>query len=138
MTIEYDVGRMISAEEFIDILRRSTLGLRRPVNDYETIKGMVKNTNLLVTAWSNDQLVGVSRSMTDFHYACYLSDLAVDQSHQRKGIGRNLIRLTSEQLGPNCKLLLVSAPDANDYYPKLGFEKSERTWVLPRGKRINS
>ena len=129
---------MISAAEFIAVLERSTLAARRPIDDYETMKGMVENTNLIVTAWDEEQLVGVSRSITDFHYACYLSDLAVDEAYQRKGIGRKLVEITSEQLGPKCKLLLVSAPDANDYYLKLGFEKNERTWVLPRGKRINS
>jgi predicted N-acetyltransferase YhbS len=75
--------------------------------------------------------VGVARSMTDFHYACYLSDLAVAVRYQRSGIGQDLLRVTSEQLGENCKLILVSAPAADSYYPQHGFIRNERTWVLP-------
>lgn len=138
MSISYKINQEISAKSFIDILSRSTLSERRPIDDYETMKGMVENTNLLVTAWDEDILIGVSRSVTDFHYACYLSDLAVDQDYQRRGIGKQMILLTHEQLGPKCKLILVSAPTANEYYPKLGFEKNDRTWELPRGVQINN
>ena len=136
MSITYTSERSLSPDEFIDLLNRSTLGKRRPVDDADTIRGMVENTNLIVTAWDNTLLVGLARSMTDFHYACYLSDLAVDQNYQRQGIGKHLLQLTVDKLGANCKLLLVSAPDANDYYPALGFEACERTWVLPRGGNI--
>ena len=100
------------------------------------MRGMVENTNLLVTAWDDDILIGVARSMTDFHYACYLSDLAVDSSYQRQGIGAELLRQTQSRLGPKCKLILVAAPAANDYYPKLGFELNDKTWVLAGGKKI--
>ena len=83
-------------------------------------------------------LVGVARSMTDFHYACYLSDLAVDRNYQRRGIGTELLRATRDELGQLCKLILVAAPDANDYYPKLGFELNDKTWVLPKGKKLGA
>ena len=131
MSISIKVNRPLAVEEFIDILNRSTLGERRPVDDYATMRGMVENTNLLVTAWDGELLVGVARSMTDFHYACYLSDLAVAADYQRRGIGQDLLRVTSEQLGENCKLILVSAPAADSYYPQHGFIRNERTWVLP-------
>ena len=88
MSIEYKTNTSISIEQFIDVLNRSTLGQRRPVDDRECIEGMVKNANLLVTAWEGERLVGVARSFTDFVYACYLSDLAVDVAYQRTGIGK--------------------------------------------------
>ncbi len=138
MAISYEIDRSLSPEQFIDVLSRSTLGERRPVDDIDTIRGMVENSNLMVSAWDKDILIGVARSMTDFHYACYLSDLAVDQNYQRQGIGTELLRKTCSKLGPKCKLLLVAAPAANDYYPKLGFELNNKTWVLPRGKAIGS
>ena len=125
--------RSVSPDEFIDLLHRSTLAERRPVDDRVTIKGMLDNSNLLISAWQDEVLVGVARSMTDFHYACYLSDLAVDRSCQRQGIGKALLSATCVRLGEKCKLILVSAPAAEDYYPRLGFEKNDRTWVLPRG-----
>jgi ribosomal protein S18 acetylase RimI-like enzyme len=136
VSIRYTVKQKISPADFVDVLRRSTLADRRPVDDSVTIQGVVENSNLLVGAWDGGMLVDVARSMTDFHYACYLSDLAVDQNYQCQGIGRALLQETSGQLSEKCKLILVSAPAADDYYPRLGFEKNDRTWVLPRGKKL--
>ncbi len=136
MTIDYKINHPISRAAFIDVLQRSTLAERRPVDDLECIDGMLANNNLLVSAWDDDVLVGVSRSVTDFHYACYLSDLAVDESYQQSGIGKQLIAMTQEQLGPKCKLILLAAPAAKDYYQHIGFSHNERCWVLDRGDQL--
>lgn len=136
MSIEYKVNAPVTAEQFIELLNSSTLGERRPVEDHECISGMVNNSNLMVTAWDDGSLVGIARSMTDFHYACYLSDLAVDKKYQKCGIGKKLQILTQEQLGPKCKLLLVAAPDANTYYEHIGFTNNTRCWILNRDQRI--
>lgn len=127
---DYFTDRPVTPEQFRDLLVRSTLGARRPVDDAETVAGMIANANLAVTCWEDDLLVGIARSVTDFHYCCYLSDLAVDEGYQRRGIGKELIRLTKERLGPRCKLILLSAPAASSYYPRLGFRKHESAWVL--------
>lgn len=136
MSIEYKVNAPVTAEQFIELLNSSTLGERRPVEDHECISGMVNNSNLMVTAWDDGSLVGIARSMTDFHYACYLSDLAVDKKYQKCGIGKKLQIITQEQLGPKCKLLLVAAPDANTYYEHIGFTNNTRCWILNRDQRI--
>ncbi|MCY7294941.1 GNAT family N-acetyltransferase [Alteromonas sp. a30] len=136
MAILYKINEPISAEQFIALLNESTLGERRPVSDAECMKGMVENSNLIVTAWNNGKLVGVARSLTDFHYACYLSDLAVSKHYQKQGIGKRLQQLTQEQLGPKCKLILLSAPAANNYYPSIGYTNNPRCWVLERDKQI--
>lgn len=138
MTINYRVNAGISSGQFIDVLNRSTLGQRRPVEDLECIDGMVRNANLMVTAWDGDKLVGVARSVTDFHYACYLSDLAVDVAYQRMGIGRALIAHTQKKLGPRCKIRLISAPGAADYYPKIGFVRNTKCWELSHSKEKGS
>jgi ribosomal protein S18 acetylase RimI-like enzyme len=136
MGIEYKVNAPITAEQFIALLRRSTLAERRPVGDSACMEGMVNHSNLLVTAWDEEELIGAARSMTDFHYACYLSDLAVDVRYQRRGVGKRLQHITQEQLGPRCKLLLVAAPDANAYYEHIGYTKIERCWMLERDRGI--
>ena len=100
------------------------------MGDRECLQGMVNNSNLMITAWHGDKLVGIARSMTDFHYACYLSDLAVDVNYQKSGIGRMLQQLTQEQLAEKCKLILISAPDANSYYEHIGYTNNPRCWVL--------
>ena len=133
--IKYKTNTTISVEDFLDLLNFSNLGERRPVDDLDCIEGMLKNSNLVISAWDGSKLVGIARSMTDFHYACYLSDLAVDQSYQRQGIGLRLQQITQDQLQPKCKLILISAPAANDYYPSIGYESSTRCWVLPRDRR---
>jgi ribosomal protein S18 acetylase RimI-like enzyme len=133
---DYRVGEAISPEQFIDVLRRSSLADRRPVDDPDCVAGMLRHADLVVTAWQNDQLVGVARSVTDFTYCCYLSDLAVDQGLQRAGIGRELIRKTREQLGARCTIILLSAPAATDYYPRMGFTRHASAWVLLPGDRL--
>jgi ribosomal protein S18 acetylase RimI-like enzyme len=106
----------------IALYNRSTLGERRPVHRPDVFEQMLKHSNLIITAWHQDSLVGIARSLTDFAYVAYLSDLAVDSSFQRMGIGQQLIKETQAKLWPECKVVLLSAPKANGYYPKLGFE----------------
>lgn len=130
MSIQYRTNLPVSTDQFIDLLRRSTLAERRPVDDRACMKGMISNSNLIVSAWENDQLIGIARSMTDYYYACYLSDLAVSKMHQKQGIGKQLQKRTREALGPQCKLILVAAPKANSYYRHLGFNHNEACWVL--------
>ncbi|HHI94443.1 MAG TPA: N-acetyltransferase [Gammaproteobacteria bacterium] len=130
MEITYAVNNKPSADEFIGLLVSSTLAERRPVEDRACIEGMLKNANLIITAHDENKLVGIARSITDFHYACYLSDIAVDKTYQNNGIGKQLIAHTQQQLGTRCKLILLSAPDAADYYPKIGFSQHPRAWVL--------
>ena len=117
--IVYRIENNLSAVEFRDVLIRSTLGERRPVDEPERLQKMLQHANLIVTARDNDLLVGVSRALTDFSYCTYLSDLAVDQAYQKKGIGKELIRRT-KQAAPPAKLILPAAPAAVDYYPKIG------------------
>ncbi len=136
MSVEYVVNRPITREQFIELLRHTSLGERRPLDDAGCLDAMLANANLLVTAWQGDKLVGLARSLTDFSFACYLSDLAVHEDVQRLGIGRQLIRHTQQMLGPRTKLILLAAPAAADYYGPLGFEKSERCWVLERSSEI--
>lgn len=137
MNVEFKINSQISTEQFIDLLLESSLSERRPIDDRKCLEGMLKNSNLLVTAWYENKLVGVARSMTDFHYACYLSDLAVDKKFQKMGIGKELQNITQKQLGPKCKLILVAAPDANSYYKHIGFTNNERCWILERNEHIS-
>jgi len=130
--ISYRNDKKISAEEFIDVLNRSTLGLRRPVHDLERIEKMLKHGNVLITAWSGDQLVGVSRALTDFAFCCYLSDLAVDESFQHKGIGKRLIDETHKTAGENTMLILLAAPAAANYYPKINMDRFSDCFIIKR------
>lgn len=136
MFITYQITPNLSTENFIDILNRSTLGERRPVDDLECIESMLKNADIIVTAIADEKIVGVARAVTDFSYCCYLSDLAVDVSFQHQGIGKMLIRKIREQLGSKCKLILLSAPAAVEYYPKIGFTPHPSAWVLDSTKEI--
>jgi len=136
MSVEYVVNRPITRQQFTELLSHTSLGERRPLDDSECLDAMLANANLLVTAWQGETLIGLARSLTDFSFACYLSDLAVHEDFQRLGIGRELIRRTQQTLGPKTKLILLAAPAAAEYYGPLGFEKSERCWVLERSSEI--
>ena len=130
MNMVFENARKISDDEFVDVLRRSTLAERRPVDDPACIRAMLKHADLLCTAWDGSLLVGVARSVTDFEYCCYLSDLAVDEKYQRMGIGRGLIELTQSRLGSKAKIILLAAPKAEGYYGKVGFSQHRSAWVL--------
>jgi len=136
MNITYHDSRVLTAKEFVSLLERSTLAQRRPVDDPNCIAAMLRHANLLITAWDGEKLVGVARSVTDFEYCCYLSDLAVDESYQKKGIGRELIRLTQAKLGVRAKVILLAAPKAEGYYPKIGFDAHRSAWILPAANAI--
>ncbi|OHC67240.1 MAG: GNAT family N-acetyltransferase [Rhodocyclales bacterium GWA2_65_20] len=120
----------LSVEAAIDLYKRSTLGERRPIDRPDIFAGMLKNASLTITAWHGERLVGIARSLTDFTYVAYLADLAVDIDYQRHGIGKRLIDETKRRLGPHCMIVLLAAPKANDYYPKLGFVHNPRAWML--------
>jgi predicted N-acetyltransferase YhbS len=128
--IEYRDNASITAEQAIDLYKRSTLGERRPVHNVQTFEAMLRNANLIITAWDSEKLVGISRSLTDFAYVAYLADLAVDQEYQRSGIGKQLIEETKVRLGPECMIVLLAAPKANEYYEHIGFEHNPRAWTL--------
>jgi ribosomal protein S18 acetylase RimI-like enzyme len=128
--ITYSSNKAISNSEFIDLLKRSTLAERRPVNDPERIQAMLDNANVLITAWDGDILVGISRAITDGAFCTYLSDLAVDVACQKSGIGKKLVELTHEVAGHNTTLILLSAPAAVNYYPKIGMEQFSNCFIF--------
>jgi predicted N-acetyltransferase YhbS len=130
--IEFALDAGLAAAEFIDVLKRSTLAERRPVADAARIDGMLRHADLIVTARAAGLLVGVSRALTDYQYATYLSDLAVDVAFQGRGIGKELIRRTHEAAGWNTMLILLAAPKAESYYPHIGMRKHESCWIFPR------
>lgn len=132
MKINFANEPAISADEFADILKRSTLGERRPVNDIARLEGMVRQADVIVTARNPDGLlIGISRAISDFHYCTYLSDLAVDVDYQRQGIGKQLIRETHEIAGLQTSLILLSAPAARSYYPHIGMQQHDSCWTIP-------
>jgi predicted N-acetyltransferase YhbS len=130
--ITYRDEAQISAVQAIDLYIRSSLGERRPINNLQTFESMLKHANLIITAWDGDQLIGISRSLTDFSYVAYLADLAVDQKYQRQGIGKKLVDETKIRLGPDCMIVLLAAPKAKDYYQHIGFEHNPRAWTLKK------
>jgi len=109
-------------------------GIRRPTKDLARIERMLANANLILSAWHEGKLVGVCRALTDFSYCCYLSDLAVDKAFQKHGIGRELIARVRSAIGEEVALVLLSAPEAMEYYPKVGFEKIENGFIIKRTK----
>lgn len=118
--ITYQHNEIPSSEIIADLYCNA--GLRRPTDDLERIKKMYDHSNLVITAWDKKNLVGIARSITDFCYSCYLSDLAVRTSYHGQGIGKQLVELTKKIIGPQTTLLLLSAENAIDFYKNIGFE----------------
>lgn len=133
--IEYRVGNVLDLDAVIEMYRASTLGERRPVDDRERMGKMLKNANLVVTAWEGELLVGISRALSDFAYVTYVSDLAVRLSHQKMGIGKELLRKTQAE-APTAYVTLLAAPKAVEYYPHIGFTQHGSAWMLKVGEVI--
>ncbi len=132
MTVDYRIEPDLDPVEFIDVLVRSTLGERRPIDRPDVIAAMLANADIVATARVDGRLVGVSRAISDFAYCTYLSDLAVDEAYQGRGIGRELIRRTHEAAGLRTDLILIAAPKARTYYPHIGMKPHDSCWVIGR------
>ncbi len=132
MQVHYQIEPNLRASEFIDVLQRSTLAERRPVDELTTIQGMLDNASVIVAARFESKLVGVSRAISDFAYCTYLSDLAVDEQYQRMGIGKELVQRTHEAAGLSTTLVLLAAPKAEEYYPRIGMDKHPSCWITRR------
>jgi len=132
MVITYKTNAKLEAHELADLFKSS--GIKRPVEDLNRVKNMIDNSNLLVTAWDGEKLVGVARALSDLSYCCYLSDLAVDKEYQNQGIGHELVNEIQKLIGEESNLVLLSAPEAMEYYPKIGFEKAGNAYIIYRKK----
>lgn len=130
MTITYRYDYVPGVEQLIRLYRSARLP--RPLQDLPRMGNLQAHANLWITAWDADQLVGVARSLTDFSWCCYLADLAVCENYQHRGIGRELVALTKQQVGPECMVLLLSVQTALDYYPKIGMESVPNGFILHR------
>lgn len=132
MDISYSFEERPNADLIIELYDNA--GLPRPTHDKERIQKMFDNSNLIVTAWDGDVLIGVSRCITDWVWSCYLADLAIRKEYQKDGIGRKLINLTKEKVGEQSMVLLLSVPTALEYYPKVGFKKQESSFIMDRAE----
>jgi ribosomal protein S18 acetylase RimI-like enzyme len=130
-SISYQLEPELTVEEFVQILNDSTLAERRPIEDRPRLERMLRNSDLIVTARSEGQLVGLSRAITDFSYCTYLSDLAISVEYQKQGIGKQLLGKTHEAAGLQTRLILLSAPAAESYYPHIGLAQHHSCWTIP-------
>ncbi|MEO8399123.1 MAG: GNAT family N-acetyltransferase [Ignavibacteriaceae bacterium] len=130
MNLDYKINAKVTAEQVAELFKKS--GINRPADDLPRIKKMIDNANLTVTAWNGNELIGIARALTDFCYCCYLSDLAVDIKFQKKGIGKELINRIHKEISKDSMLLLLSAPGAMEYYPKVKFEKVNNGFIINR------
>ena len=127
--LTYRTNHPVSRAQFIALLQKTSLGARRPLAEAERIDAMLQNADLLISAWDDDRLVGIARAVTDYAYCFYLSDLAVDEAWQRRGIGQELLATLKQALHPQCKIILLAAPQAVDYYPHIGFTQHPSAWT---------
>ncbi len=128
--ITYSDDKALDAVQVAEVFKDS--GIRRPYEDIDRIQRMISNSDIVLSAWVDGKMIGIARALTDFSYCCYLSDLAVVESYQQHGIGRELVRQLQAKLGDECALILLSAPGAIDYYPRLGFDKADNAFVIKR------
>ena len=130
--ITYVLDKNQQAIHVAEVFKKS--GIKRPYEDLARIQRMIDHSDILVTAWDGEKMIGVARAITDYSYCCYLSDLAVDLDYQKQGIGRELLSRVQTEIGDECSIELISSPIATEYYPRLGFVQSDRAYVIARKK----
>ncbi|WP_046175674.1 GNAT family N-acetyltransferase [Domibacillus indicus] len=130
MAIVYRVNSGITAPQLAEVFHSS--GIRRPADDFPRLQKMIRHADLTAEAWEEEVLIGVARVVTDFSYCAYISDLAVRKEWQGQGIGAELLKRVEEKLGEEVTLVLLSAPGAMDFYPKVGFEKADNAFRIMR------
>lgn len=134
--ISYRDNAQLHLDQFVELYRASTLGERRPVDELDRMRRMLENASVIISAWHGELLVGIARAVSDFAYCTYLSDLAVRLSHQRMGIGKELMRRV-QAAAPDATVILLAAPKAVEYYPHVGFEQHHSAWILKPGNSIS-
>ena len=128
--IKYLKNVDLNLEDIILVFEKSSIN--RPIGNKNRIKSMFDNSNLIISAWDEDKLVGLCRAPTDFSYCSYLSDLAVDMDYQRQGIGKTMIDLVKKEISDEVALILLSSPNSMSFYPKVGFGKIENGFIINR------
>jgi predicted N-acetyltransferase YhbS len=131
-TISFKLNIALNSNDVSSLFIAS--GIKRPVDDLERLQRMVDNSNLTISAWHENKLIGLARAVTDYSYCCYLSDLAVDKDYQKQGVGEELVRLVQKEIGEEVALILLSSPTAMNYYPKIGFDKIENGFIIRRSR----
>jgi len=134
--VTYVVEPGLGADEFIDVLTRSTLAVRRPVNERARIERMLANADVIVTARDAGRIIGVSRCVTDFSFCCYCSDLAVDKAYQGRGVGKRLLDESAKAAGDYAHFILLAAPGAVSYYEHIGMRRLDIAFDRPDWKRF--
>lgn len=130
--ITYSDQKEVQAEDVAEVFRKS--GIKRPYDDLDRIQRMIDHSDVIITAWDGDRMAGIARAITDYSYCCYLSDLAVDREYQKMGIGKELVNRLQDIVGEECSIILISAPTAVDYYPRIGFSKNDKAFSIARKK----
>jgi ribosomal protein S18 acetylase RimI-like enzyme len=129
--LEYNINDLCTVNEVEALFIKS--GIRRPVGELDRIQRMINHADETITARYEDTLVGFLRAITDYSYCCYISDIAVDKEYQGLGIGKELLRLLRDKLGEEeIKYILTSAPNAEGFYEKVGFERADSAFVIKR------
>jgi GNAT superfamily N-acetyltransferase len=132
LNITYKIDVIPDIEQLVDLFNCSDYFPIKDKTDLTRIEKMFKNSNIVVTAWENIKLIGLSRAISDFSYCCYLSDLCVRDEYKKKGIGKELVLLTKVTAGDECKLILQSSPNAINFYKNIGMENIDSAFIFQR------
>ena len=125
----------LSADEYIDFLKRSDLGSQYPRERFrDRISKLVANVSISLVARDGELIVGVLFGLTDFAYWLYVTDLGVDRAYTGRGVGTRLMRAAHELAGgeKDVAVYLIANEDAVPFYEKLGMERSREVMQYNR------
>lgn len=129
--IRYADGIVFTAEQMAGLFGRSNPEGAEPDRPSD-VEAMFALANLVATAWTGAELVGVARAFSDFRFVAYLADLVVDRAWRRRGVGRGLVERLMARLALGAKMVLLSSPEAEGFYRRLGFTGRPGGWTKVR------
>ena len=109
-----------------EVFRRAPLGTRDP----EKLAKAAENSYTVCTAFSNGDIVGFGRAISDGQYQSAIYDVVVLPKYQRQGIGSAILTALLHKLPKTSTVLIFVAPGKQSFYRKLGFSNLKTGMVL--------
>lgn len=127
--IKYYVGKKVDYIKLIVLFNQ--VGWNDKTEDTNRLRKMVENSQIVVTAWDKEEMVGFARCTTDYVFNGQINNVVVDVNYREKGIGKELIN----KIVDTSKLvtyILRGDIENERFYREIGFEDAPLSLVYKR------
>ena len=102
------------------------------------LKNCLANSDVIVSLWLNNKILGFGRALSDGTYRSVLWDIVIDHNHQGKGYGKLIVNslLESKRIR-QCEKIYLMTSNQKDFYCQIGFEEVYSQNLLIKNIKIN-